>query len=289
MLEKFNQNEKKLMDETVDKLSCFYPDSQSLERYLLDEATTGNSHTTLATFSTSTGEITLPITTRKYHDRIISQLYHSEFFKTQYSNIVDIQNINDLRGKYKWKSFNIPNSRAILDVCVSKIDPENILHSKNNISRYIRKYDLIIETNTYDCDFIRKTVDRFDTHNLKKTKKECIEADIFLNQKDDTRRYFTLKNQQGINRAILELQIQKNNDTIIIHHINTYYEKNDVSRNERTALVSYYKILQIAHTIAKEQGYEKLIIDFGVVFNFPYKLNIPGTVLGGNTLIFLKN
>ena len=126
MLEKFNDYEKQLLDDTKEKLGCFYPNSKQLEKYLMSESLTGNSHSTLATFSLSNYNITLPITTRKYHNRIVSQLYHSEFFKTQYSKIIDIHKIVDMRSAHtQWKPIVIPN-----DILIKYLSTNEINHFK---------------------------------------------------------------------------------------------------------------------------------------------------------------
>ena len=286
MLEKFNHYEKQLLDDTKEKLGCFYPNSEQLEKYLMSESLTGNSHSTLATFSLSNYNITLPITTRKYHNRIVSQLYHSEFFKTQYSTIIDVHKIVDIRNTHtQWKPFLIPNSRAILTIKSGTSD--KVLNFKRDIRYHIKNFGLYDTFDEGNPNLIRLTTNRFNIENLGTNVKNCIEYDVYISKCDNTRKYFTLNNKCGEQRAILELQIEIQANSLIIHYINSYYIKDKTSKSQKIGLNSYYSVVKLADRIAQELGYSKVTIDFGVIFNFDYKLKIPGTVLDGNTMIFI--
>jgi len=288
MLKEFNDYEKQLLDDTKEKLGCFYPSSKQLEKYLMSESLTGNSHSTLATFSLSNYNITLPITTRKYHNRIVSQLYHSEFFKTQYSTIIDIHKIVDMRSAHtQWKPIVIPNSRAILTITSGTSD--KVLNSKRDIRSDIKNRGLYDTFNEGNASLIKLTIDRFNIENLGIDVKNCIEYDVYISKCDNTRKYFTLTNKCGEQQAILELQIGIQANSLIIYYINSYYIKDKTSKSQKTGLSSYYSVVKLADRIAQELGYSKVTIDFGVIFNFNYKLKIPETVLGGNTMIFIQN
>jgi hypothetical protein len=285
MLVKFNDEEKRQLDLTRKHID--YPDNDSLESFLLSESKTGNSFTTLVNVDTNLGNFTLPLTTRKYKDRIVSQLYHAEYFKTQYSSIGVIHNVTDLRKSTNlWRPRIINSSRAILTIPTDSNFIDMLLNSKKSIKRYRKKYGLFPETTTtHDVDLISKTVDRFNTENLGSTICENLESYMFKTQIDRNRYYFTLFNDGGIRKCVLELQVEKSQD-IVVHYINTYYDKENGSRSERIALMSYYCIPEIAIDLAKKCGYSKVTIDFGVIFGYNYKLSIPETQLSGKTLIF---
>ena len=287
MLEKFNDYEKQLLDDAKEKLGCFYPNSEQLEKYLISESLTGNSHSTLATFSLSNYSITLPITTRKYRNRVVSQLYHSEFFKTQYANIHTATSIIDLRNKAnKWKPIMLDNSRALLTIQCGTSN--KVLNSKRDIKYHIKNHELYDTSDEADTNLIRLTTNRFNIENLGSVVDDCVEYDIYVSKCDNSRKYFTLANKHGEHRAILELQIEVQNNSLVVHYINAYYIKDQKSKDEKTGLNSYYSVVKLADKIAQELGYSKVTIDFGVIFNFDYKLKIPGTILGGNTMIFIK-
>ena len=286
MLEKFNSYEKELLDETR-KLIDVYPNADDLENYLLAEASSNNSFSTLVSIQTNEHSFVLPITSRKYHNRIISQLYHSEYFKTQYSQIHDIVSIKDLRQHVRWKPVLIPNSRSIITLNTSN-NSDAILNSKYEIKRYRKKYRLFpTHPLEEDVHLIQSGVDRFNIINLGRKVSRSVELDFYKNRNDNTRRYYTLVNEYGERRCVLELQVQ-NHNKLTVHYINSYYVKDVKSKIERTGLNSYYEILTLAMYIAKELCYNEVTIDFGVIFNFPYKLKIPGTHKTGNTLIFVK-
>jgi hypothetical protein len=284
MSAQFNDREKSLLDNN--KLEHYYPNSGLLEKYLIDESTTSNSKFTLALFNTENGKFVLPITSRQYGNRTVSELYHSEFFKTQYSKINRIMNITDLKDpSVSWRPILIDNSRVTLNLNCN--DAESILYSKSDIKRYLKKYPL--ETcDIIDGSLITATVNRFNIENLGSTTNECVEYDIYQTRCDSTRRYFSLATPQGEHRSIVELQVEIRNYKLVVHYVNTYYIKDERSLKERTGLNSYYNVVLLASNIAKEIGYEDFTIDFGLIFRFRYKLQIPGSFLAGTTLAFIK-
>lgn len=281
----FNDQEKLLLNNN--KLPHFYPNSELLEKYLIDESKTGNSNFTIALFTTENGKFVLPITSRQYGERTVSELYHSEFFKTQYSGINRITHIQDLRDpSVLWKPILINNSRAILNIDSQSAD--KILNSKRDIKYHIKNHGLHESNSDIDGNLIKIAVDRFNIENLGNITNEYVEHDLWLSKNDSTRRYFSLSNKNNEQRSILELQIEISNSGLVIHYINAYYIKDLKSKIEKTGLNSYYSVVKLACKVAQELGFSKLTIDFGLIFRFPYKLKIPGSILGGSTMILVK-
>lgn len=269
------------------RLPYYYPDGKSLEKYLLADAKTGNLDFTLALFTTDNGKFVLPITSRTYRGILVHQLYHSEFFKNQYSMITGISHIQDLRNKsIIWEPKYNMNSRVVLRLNCSNVD--NILGAKSSIKRYLKKYPLEI-SNTADENLITATIDRFNIANLGATSSEYIERDMYLTGMDTSRRYFSLSNRSGEHKAIVELQVDTQNSVPTIYWVNSYYLKTQENKDQRVGLNSYYTVVRLAAIVAKELGYSNIDIDFGIIFKFHYKLKIPGSFLAGHTMTFIKN
>lgn len=263
-----------------------YPDSNSLEKYLLSEKNTNNSTFTIAKLTTTNGIFTLPITSRTYRGILIHELYHSEFFKSQYSLLGNILSVEDLRDpSVKWKpTYNI-NSRVVLPLSYNQA--ESLFNNSNQIKRYLKKYPLNI-CKSINGEMVSATMDRFNIENLGSTTSECLEYDTYITGRDLTRKYFSLASNTGIHKSIVELQILVKNNTLILYYINTYYIKDLQNKTERVGLNSYYTVVKLAATIAKELGHKNFIIDFGIIFKFHYKLQIPNSFLSGTTLTFTK-
>lgn len=281
---KFSDNEVALINNN--KLPYYYPDGKLLEQYLLADAKTGNLDFTLALFTTENGKFVLPITTRTYSGRLVRQLYHSEFFKNQYSLITGISQIQDLRNKSAiWEPQYIMNSRVAIELDCSKVD--SILSAKNTIKRYLKKYPLEISS-VVDESLVTATIDRFNLENLGATTGEYIERDLYTTGKDTSRRYFSLSSKTGEHKSIVELQVNIESSTLTVYYINTYYLKTPENKTQRVGLNSYYTVLKLAAIVAQELGHTTVTVDFGITFRFDYKLKIPGTFLTGHTMTFIK-